>query len=281
MPTKQTQLQAVPSNEVAAPAVFTDSLKIALYGKFGSRKTQQVEYLIEQVGPDNVLILSAERGLGTIRSSVPEGRVIVVNSLQEIRDAWLPKIKPFCQLDRWLVVDGMSQVTEWIANGHLGGAERYYEAKQLGREPNTDDLKYGKYIQRGEINTMAVYGKVGRDSELLISEFIKLPVNLYCNYLEDMTGTNGFDKTVPWGPDVPGKVGLKAVMSSFDFVGRLYYNEQNKLCAGFDATSGFYMARTREDQKVVQIPKLIVDFNLGEFVKMVRGEKAAASETVS
>lgn len=261
--------------EVVQQPTFTETLKIALYGKFGSRKTLQIGTLIELVGADNVLIVSAEHGLNTIRSTLTNtANIIDVASLADVRKAW-SVAQEFANTNRWVALDGMSQITEWIANEQLSGADRYYELKQQGLNIAPDDLKYGRFIQRGEINTMAVYGKVGRESENLIAAWIKLPVNLYANYLEDMTGVSGFEKSVPYGPDVPGRVGLKAVMSSFDYVGRLTYNERNELVAGFDATSALYMARTREDRNIIELPKTFTNFKLSEFVQLVGGKGVA------
>jgi hypothetical protein len=265
--------------EVAQPAaseIYKETLKLAFYGQYGSRKTLQIGELIDLYGAENVMVVSAERGLNTIKSklTVP-ANVIAVTGLPDVRQAW-GKAKEFARPDRFVCIDGMSEITTWIANEQLSGADRYYEAKLQNREPAQTDLQFGRYIQRGEINTMAVYGRVGRDSENLIGAWINLPVNLYANYLEDKTGSSGFEKTLPWGPDVPGRVGLKAVMSSFDFVGRLFYNERGELCAGLDAAqANYYMARTREDRSMVEIPKMITNFSLAEFVKLVRGEKAA------
>lgn len=275
MTTKPTELKVV--EPVAAPSLFTDTLKIALYGRFGSRKTLQIAHLIELVGQDNVLVVSAEHGLNTIRSKVKADNIIVAASIPDMRKAWGAAQK-FAGPNKWVCIDGMSQVTEWIANQQLSMADRYYEAVQLNKTPDSDDLPAGKYMNRGEINTMAIYGKVGRDSENLLSSWIGLPVNLYCNYLEDMTGSNKFEKTIPWGPDVPGRVGLKAVMSSFDYVGHIKVEDNDTVTVGFDSASNFYMARTREDRTVVQIPKTVPNFNLAEFVKLVQGGKEAVSE---
>jgi hypothetical protein len=265
-----------PEEAAAKPSAFQESLKIALYGDYGSRKTLQIGELVDLVGAENVLVVSAERGLNTVRSKLTiDANVIPVSSLADVRTAW-GKAKEFARLDRWVCIDGMSEITTWIANEQLSGADRYYEAKLQNREPAQSDLQFGRFLQRGEINTMAIYGRVGRDSENLIGAWINLPVNLYANYLSDKTGSSGFEKTLPHGPDVPGRVGLKAVMSSFDFVGRLFYNERGELCAGFDAAqANYYMARTREDRSVVEVPKLITNFSLADFVQLVKGEKAA------
>lgn len=280
--TKATDLKVVNGGAaaVAAPTPFTETVKVALYGKYGSRKTLQIASLIDLVGQENVLVVSAESGLNTVRSRLIDSQVVVVRNLPDMRAAWQRADafarQPSDGTKRWVVVDGMSEVTEWIANEQLSMADRYYEATKLGRDPATADLAAGKYMQRGEINSMAIYGRVGRDSSNLIAAWIKLPCNLYANYLEDMTGSSGFEKTIPWGPDVPGRVGLKAVMSSFDFVGRLTYNERNELVAGFDATSRVYMARTREDRTLVQLPSEITSFELGKFVQLLKGETADA-----
>lgn len=267
--------ETAPQPAVIEVPLFSDTLKIALYGRFGSRKTLQVGHLIDLAGQDNVLLVSAEHGLNTIRSKVDAKNVVVAASIPDMRKAWAAA-KEFAGPDKWVCIDGMSQVTEWISNSQLAMADRYYEAMQLSKTPDPADLPAGKYIQKGEINTMAIYGKVGRDSEGLLSSWIGLPVNLYCNYLEDMTGSSKFEKTIPWGPDVPGRVGLKAVMSSFDYVGRIVAQDNDTVTVGFDSASNFYMARTREDRTVVRIPKDIPDFNLADFVKLVQGKTSAA-----
>lgn len=264
---KAKELEAMPAS------IFTDTLKIALYGGFGSRKTLQAGWLIDLVGSENVLIISAEHGLNTIRSKITNTAMILpVANMKEAREAWA-KAQAFAAPDKWVVVDGGSQITEWIANEQLSGAEKFYELTKKNQTIPVELMAMGRYLQRGEINTMAVYGRVGRDSEMFLSAWIGLPCNLYFNYLEDMTGSSGFEKTVPYGPDVPGRVGLKAVMSSFDYVGRLKYSENGGLTAGFDPASGLYMARTREDRALVTMPKEFSDFRLDEFVRFLHGEK--------
>lgn len=224
------------------------------------------------VGADNVLIVSAEHGLNTIKSKVKPEMVVAVSSIADMRVAWR-EAKVFAGPDKWVCIDGMTRVMDWIANIQLSGADRYYEATQSHQQPAADDMQFGKYMQKGEINSMAIYNRVGRDSEGLLGSWIGLPVNLYCSYLEDMTGRDKFEATIPWGPDVPGKVGLKAVMSTFDFVGRLDYDRERRLIAGFDPASNFYMGRTREEKDAkIDVPKSIMDFRLDEFVRLVSGE---------
>lgn len=275
----KTKLPALEGETVSA-APFTETLKIALFGQFGSRKTQQIAGLIDLYGPDNVLIISAERGLGTIRSRLTKlDMVIAVSNMDEVRAAWA-KAKEWGTPDRFLVIDGMSQVMEWLANQQLSGAEAYYDAKARNQFIPDSLAPYGRYMSdKGNLDTMKVYGRIGRDSENLLSSFIGLNTNLYVNYLEEKIGGSGYEKAPPYAVDVPGKVGLRAVYSSFDFIGRLYYDENGALTAGFDPASRLYMARTREDRSVVEVPKEIHDFELAKFVQLVKGEelKAAAS----
>lgn len=259
--------------------------KIALYSKFGGKKTLQIAGLIEEFGAENVLIASAEGGLGTIESklTVPDN-IIRVTNIVELRAAF-PKVQAFATgPDKFVCLDGGSRVVSWLANEQLAGADRFYEATKTGRPVPPTDLPYGRFMQKGEINSMAVYNKVGRDSETLWNAWIGLNANLYVNFLEELTGSSGFEKTYPYGPDVPGKVGLTAVMSSFDFVGRLFFEEvqengqrTTKLIAGFDPTEYTYMARTRDDHNLVKVPAKIPDFSLAKFVKLLRGEQAAGS----
>jgi hypothetical protein len=222
-----------------------------------------------------VKVISAEHGLGTIRSVVDPGNVIIVSNVDETRKAWATcrewveaRIKARNSL--WIAIDGGSQIMEWVANEQFTGADTYFEMKSKGIEP-PDRLKpFGRYMSdRGNIDPMKIYGRIGRDSENLLSAWIGLPANLYVNYLEDMTQSNGYEKTIPWGPDVPGKVGLRSVMSSFDFVFRLAFNPESRLTAYLNPASNVYLARTREDRTLVKLPLEMVDFNLADFVQLV------------
>lgn len=256
-----------------------DTIKCALYADWGGRKTLQIAYLIEAFGAENVLVVNAERGLNTIKSylTVP-ANILVVPSLKELR-ANFGKVQAFATgPDKYICLDGGSRVVQWMANEQLNGADRYYENMKKNMPVLPDDLQYGRFIQKGEINSMAVYNRVGRDSETLWNAWVGLNANVYVNFLEEKVGTTGFEKTFPYGPDVPGKVGLSAVMSVFDFVGRLTYSE-GKLVGGFDVTSMLYMAKVRDDQHAgIKVPPQIEDFNLAEFFKLVRGESSVYTQ---
>lgn len=260
----------------APPSLFNETLKIALYSPWGGRKTLQIGYLIEAFGAENVLVVSGERGLGTIRSLVRESQVIVVNSYPDVRMAY-GKASEFAMggPDRWVCLDGMTTIMSWLANEQLSGAERYYDAKARNQTISTADLPFGRYMSdKGAIDSMRIYQRIGRDSANFLTAWMGLPCNIYASYLEEKTGSSGYEKQLPYGPDVPGKVGLGEVMKSFDFVGRLSYTTDGKLMAGFNSTvPHHYLARTRDDRRVVTVPTEITDFNLAEFVKLVKGGK--------
>ena len=247
---------------------------MALYAPWGGRKTLQIGYLIKAFGAENVLIVNAERGLSTIKSklTVPEN-VLTVPNLAELRKTFPKVIKFATGPDKYVCLDGGSRVVSWMANEQLNGADRFYEAMKKNMPQRTEDLQYGRFIQKGEINSMAVYNKVGRESETLWNAWVGLNANVYVSFLEEMTGSNGFEKTFPYGPDVPGKVGLTVAMSTFDYVGRLTY-EDGKLIGAFDPTEKhLYLAKIRNDRDAgIVVPGEIPDFNLAEFIRLVRGE---------
>ena len=267
-------LTVVPQRQESA--IFAETLKIALYGRYGSRKTLQIGSLIESVGRDAVVVVSAERGLNTIQSVLKQENVLVANDLPELRKAFAHIKEHHNTSDWWVCIDGGSQVMEWIATLHMHGADEFYDLSSRNL-PIPDAIKpFGRYMsdKSHTIDAQKIYGRIGRDSEALLAAWVRLNCNLYVNYLEDMAGTSGREKSLPWGPDVPGKVGLKAVMSSFDYVGRLTYDSDGRLVGGFDARSPIYMARTREDRKAgVEIPPEIVEFTLAAFVRLIQGSR--------
>lgn len=266
--------QEIPVEEAQQPT-YSETLKICCYGQFGSRKTLAIGQLIDSGA--EVCVMSAERGLNTIASRLPKATVLTAANLDEFRRCYA-EAKAWAEAhpSGWVCVDGGSQVAEWIANQQLSGAEAYYDAKARNQSIATDLLPYGRFMSdKGAIDTMRIYGRIGRDSENLLAALIGLPCNLYVNYLEEKTGSSGYERTLPYGPDVPGKVGLRAVMSSFDFVLRLAYNTQRQLTAYLDPASQLYMARTREDRTVVELPLEIPDFNLADFAALLRTQRPA------
>lgn len=258
--------QPQPESQSTQFELFYDTLKIALYGKFGSRKTQQIAELIKLVGVDNVLVISIERGVRTIRSKLTKPSMVIPVADHEGLRAAYAKAKEFATTDRWVVIDGGSQMHEMIENLHMGNAEKYYDMMKRNQTIPNDLLPYGRYMMKGELHSPGVYGRIGRDSEILLSAWVALPVNLYVNYLEEFVGKSGFDRTFPYGPSVAGNVGLTAIMSTFDFVGRLSYGTEGQLVGSFDPASNVYMARTRDDWDLQKIPKEMSPFSLAEFV---------------
>lgn len=277
-----------------------ETLKLALYGEWSTGKTEQIRWLTKLVGPENVLILSAEGGLGTIKSVIerqPE-MVIRVNNLtgtirdevakrkaiidgqpMGLRDAW-SVFKDFAAADRnhWVVVDGGSEILSWIANEQISNTEALYDLRCTNRAIPDHLQPYGRFINdKGNIQMPQIYGRIGRDIENLLAAWTGLPCNLMWNFLEDMTGSNGFEKTPPYGPHVPGKVGLRAVMGSFDFVGRMMRRE-GKCVVGFRSTP-MYMARVRADWEAgIKIPNEIADFRLDSFIKLISGNNTEAAQ---
>lgn len=269
--------------EGATPAKFTESLKIAVYGKWGIGKTEQIRHLIARYGAENVKVLSIERGLRTVESALPQEMVVPATSLQGIREGY-SEVKKWAEsrpdpTKAWVVADGMTRGTNFIATEELNGADRYYEAMKRGIEPATNDLPYGRHIQKGEINTMSVYNKVGRASIALLGGFLNLPTNLYATYLEEMTGQTGFEKSIPWGPDVPGKVGLTEVMSAFDYVGRLTFDEVKGVWVGnFDSRSRLQLGKARADHAVVSMNPVIEGFTILKLIDMIEGRGSEDGE---
>lgn len=269
--------EVVVEKEPGGPAAFQETTKVCLYAPWGGRKTLQIGYLIEAFGAENVMVVNAERGLNTIKSklTVP-GNVLTVPSLRDLR-ANFPKVQAFADgPHKYVCLDGASRVVSWMANEQLNGADRFYEAMKKNEPQRTDDLQFGRFIQKGEINSMAVYNRVGRDSETLWNAWVGLNANVYVNFLEELTGSTNFEKTFPYGPDVPGKVGLTVVMSTFDYIGRLTY-DNGRLIGAFDPTQKHkYLAKVRDERDAgIVIPAEIPDFNLAEFFKLVRGEPSA------
>lgn len=280
-PEGQAAIVAGVAKEVERRPAFEENIKLALYARWGGKKTLQIAHLIDEFGAENVLVVNAERGLRTIESKLTvRENVIVAANLADLRAAF-PRVQEFATgPSRFICLDGGSRVVTWMANEQLNGADRYYEATKKGMPVPASDLQYGRFMQKGEINSMAVYNKVGRDSETLWNAWVSLNANIYVNFLEEKTGQSGFEKTFPYGPDVPGKVGLDVVMSTFDFVARLYTDEQGRLVAGFDPAEYTYMSKKRDDHSRAVLPDRIVDFNLAKFVRMVRGEEAVDEKTV-
>jgi len=254
-----------------AMQLFDETLKIAAYGEYDTRKTLQIGHLIEAFGPQKVFIASVEAGLGTIRSLLLQDQVRVVASYDEFRGAWAWAAERANTPDTWFVIDGGSRLMHWIANDLFEKANKTLEAVLREKLPK-DLVPYMKFITDGNrIDGGKVYFEVALQIERLLSSLIRMGGNLYVTFLEDLTETNPLTrvKKPPYGPDVPGKRGLKAILSTFDYVIRLKQGKVGSMAVtGADDQS---LARTREDGRAgVVIPDTIPNFNLADFVRLIQ-----------
>lgn len=264
---KQSEVSATPALRLS------ETLKMAIYGEWGRRKTEQLGVLIESVGMENVFIASCDRGLSTIESVVDFNRVMAVDSWADMQAAF-GKAEELCGNNptKWALVDGCTSLLYDHTNSLFAGTERAYDAKAF-RQPIPDrDITYGRYLSREDkIDGMAIYGRVGRDFTRLFQSWKGLGCNIIFTFLEELAGkTDKREKTYPYGPLIPGEVGYRAAMSTFDYVLRFWYDTDGSLIAGTKATS-LYEARTREDRRGgVEIPAQIRNFNLAEFINLIQ-----------
>lgn len=251
-----------------------DTLKIAMYAEWGRRKTQQLGTLIESVGMENCFIASCDRGLGTIKSQVDFNNVISVDSWADMQVAFAKAQERFLdQPDKWVLVDGITSLLLEHVNSLFAGTEKAYDRRALKQPIDAPLVPFSRYLTKNDqIDGMAIYGRVGRDLTRLFQSWKGLGTNLVFTFLEELTGVNDKrEKTYPYGPAIPGNLGYRAAMSTFDYVIRLWYDTNGTLMAGTKAT-GMYEARTREDRRTgVEIPPVIENFNLAEFVKLING----------
>lgn len=249
------------------------TLKIALYAEWGRRKTEQLGRLIESVGMDNVVIASCDQGLDTIDSVVDYDRVVVVNSWSDMRGAYKFASEHIDgRSNQWVLVDGATSLLLEHVNSLFAATEEAYDFR--ARKQNIPDhlITASRYLSKNDqVDGMAIYGRVGRDLTRLFQTWKALGANLVFTFLEELTGvTDKREKTYPFGPAIPGNLGYRAAMSTFDYVVRLWYDAQGKLTAGTKAT-GMYEARTREDQRGgIEIPAVISDFDLAKFIQLIR-----------
>lgn len=251
---------------------FSPALKICCYARTTMRKTLQIAYLIDLVGAENVLVISAEEGLNTVGSKLTRPDLVLpVAGLADFKARWKAIVEFAADPTHWIAIDGGTQIADWIGNDHLANAERFYENHARGLPPPSGLEGYRRYISStGDLNTMQVYGRIGRDIENMMAAWKTLPCNLYANFWEDMTVNDGYKASPPYGPDVPGKVGLKAVIGAFDFVLRLTLNAKDELVAQTRST-GLAICKTREDQFAgVVVPPEITNFQLDEFIKLIK-----------
>src|SRR5690349_6405966 len=163
------KLQAVeaPEQPEQTPR-FAESLKLASYAATGGRKTLQIGHLIKAFGAENVDIISAERGLGTIRSLVDEKQVFTVNGLEDIRKAWA-WAKERCgdnPTERWTCVDGGSRVLYWVNHQIFKGGQDALEGllEHNGQRSalDADIRKYASYVTKDfDLNSQQMWWRTG------------------------------------------------------------------------------------------------------------------------
>lgn len=260
---------------VIAPAV-ADHLKIALYGRWCTRKTMQIASLIDRFGAANVFIVSADKGLNTVAGKFDTAQRWEVGSIDELRKAYAEvsaAIKG--NSNAWVCLDGMTRVMNWIADDELDAGDQYARLIAEGTPHAAIETRlkpYRRFVNAdGGLDTMKLYGAIGTDSKMLLNAWVRLSCNLYATYLEDET-SNGRTKGPPYTPDVPGNVGLKHLMSTFDYVIRMAFRDSDVVAQLDPSRVALYYSRTRENRALSgELPKEITGFNLAQFVDKVRG----------
>ena len=270
------KLAAATPADAAPEAAHVENLKIAIYAATGGRKTLQIGYLIERFGAENVGIISCEHGLGTIGSLVKRDCVIEVDSMTALRAGYAWAKQRFTGTDQWVCVDGGSRVLQWIRDDIFGGVQKVYEELLSGTKPqdlHASIRPYASYVTgRSEINTQAMWVRVGMEADRLLNSFVRLPASMYWTFWEEQTSLDQYSRGLPWKPDTPGKGTLDALKGTFDFVIHLV-KEGDSSTAQCSDTSKVYYAKHRDDWRAgIRVPDEIKDFNLAEFVTRLRGD---------
>lgn len=272
-------LKAVESEDPVSEPDHIENLKIATYAETGGRKTLQIGHLIERFGSDNVGIISAEHGLGTIASLVMKDQVQEVTSMAELRSAYMWAKQKYTGRDQWVCVDGGSRVLQWIRDDIFVNVQRAYDAILDGTKPQDLDASirpYARFVTaRGEVDTMQIWIRTGMETERLLNSFVRLNCSIYWTFWQEQTNVDQYTKGLPWKPDTPGKGPLDAVKSAFDFIMRLVRDpsDPEKTVAQCSDSSKVYYAKHRDDWRAgIKVPDEIRDFNLADFVERVRGK---------
>lgn len=256
-----------------------ETLKIALYGKYGTTKTLQIARLAEVVGVQNVGIVSAESGLTTIASVLaimPPENIWTVASLDDVRATWA-KVAEFAKRPGvWVCIDGMTTLLTWYEAEIWGNTDRFFE-RYIRKDSIPDSLKpYQRFIVKDKetIDPQSVYAVVGRRICDFYTGVLQLGCNFYVNFMEEMHGQAGRERALPWGPDIPGKMGKNFMLAKTDFIGGLHYDDERRVIASFDPASRQYLGKTRNDRAAVVVPAEIPDFDLGAFVRLIQPKEA-------
>lgn len=254
------------------------NLKMACYADYAQGKTNQIRYLIRAFGPKNVKIISADGGLITIDSDLEGVEVVHVTNLEQLRTE-TDKLSDskWNRKDSWVVADGGTRMCKWIGDEHFENAQKVF-VQRLSKLPVPP--KMGKYqcctTGGGNFDGQSVYGFIGKSIEGLIEVFMQLESNIYANFLAKETRTVEREKYPPWGPDCPGKIGVGAIMSAFDFVFNLRLDKVDgkDVCIARTRGGSQYLAKKRHDFEVLgTIPDEINEFNIAKFYQTIKEAK--------
>ena len=261
---------------------YTESHKIAAHADPNGGKTHQIRYLIREYGHENVGIVSGEHGLGTIRGDVKEEQVFEVTSPETANRAFEWAKENYMRPGAWICIDGGSGIMQMFANNHFNRADKAMECIVLkGVESLPKELKiYQRFVTCNKgvwnVDMMAIYGLLGRQAERFWGAWSRAPWSLYANFWTEKVGQGDRERTLPWGPDCPGRMGLAAIRGAFDYIIKLEANN-----GGFDAIvrddPRVTVTKMREDKDLgIDIPDTIKDFNIVEFVKALtpKGDSA-------
>lgn len=257
-----------------------DYLKFAAYGRWGTGKTRQIGMLCDGVGADKVYIISADKGLNSIAGKFLPANRFEVNSVDEYRKIGgelFKRLKENTDRDVWLCIDGASRIFQWMASQALDEADDYGARRAMG-EPHEAMPVHLKPYKRfanaeGVIDQQRLYGPIGTDITRSINGFMRASANVYITLGEDETTR---DRTAgpPYTPDIPGKVGLKELMRTFDYIGRMVLADGAPMLQIDPEKVNFYWSRTRDNREVTgKLEGEIRNFNLAMFAKRMRGVK--------
>ena len=125
---------------------MSNNIKVAIYADYEAGKTDLIHGLVDHAGAENVCVVSAEGGLGTIESLIPKIHVERVGNLDEVmttcrslRDGELSK---FNRNDAYVCWDGTTRVLNWIGDNNLRRAEDCYERILDGKKIKPENGKY-------------------------------------------------------------------------------------------------------------------------------------------
>lgn len=266
----------------AASLEPAESLKIALYGRWCTGKTRQIQTLIKQYGRESIFIVSADKGLNTIAGEYEPKQAWEVTSIESLRTTFELVTKAVKgRVGTWVCFDGFTQACDWIADRKLKEADKYATEVAMGKahESIEANLKpYKRFVNAaGGLDGQKVYGPIGVDIKLMINAWSNDLNALGCNVLftlHEKDTVRDRASGPPFKPKMPGETGVEHLMGVFDFVMRLEVGEGERIKALLDPSKmGYYWSRTRENRAICgAIPREIVGFNLADFVEAIRGK---------